>query len=117
MHALRECAVRGGVPGGGDDALGRGLEPDDVQPVRGDPVLLEQLSVQGEAVQFLQLWTECDAGLGEVEEESGGDGADGGGKGEVHLLRAAAAADADRDRGGGGGDCGAGGGGGFGGGT
>ena len=55
LHALRERAVRGGLPGRRDDAQRRGPQRDDLQPVRRHAVLLEQLPVQGPAIQLLQL--------------------------------------------------------------
>jgi MoCo/4Fe-4S cofactor protein with predicted Tat translocation signal len=55
-HALRERAVRAGVPGRGDGARqARGAERDGVQPLHRHAVLLEQLPVQGAPVQLLRL--------------------------------------------------------------
>ena len=50
--ALREGAVRAGLPGRGDGAQPRGPERDDLQPLRRHAVLLEQLPLQGAAVQL-----------------------------------------------------------------
>ena len=50
VHALRKRAVRRGLPGGGDGAQSRGIERNDLQPLRGDAVLLEQLSLQSAAI-------------------------------------------------------------------
>ena len=55
VRALRERAVRAGLPGGGDGARHRRPEHDGVQPVHRHAVLLEQLPVQGAAVQLLRL--------------------------------------------------------------
>ena len=52
VHALRERALRVGLPGGGDSAQPRGLERNGLQPLRWHPLLLEQLPVQGEAFQL-----------------------------------------------------------------
>ena len=61
LHALREGPLRGRLPGRGDDAQRRGLERDDLQPLRRHAVLLEQLPVQGAPVQFLPLFRRDDA--------------------------------------------------------
>ncbi len=50
VHALRERAVRRSLSGGGNGAQSRGIERNDLQPLRGDAVLLEQLSLQGAAI-------------------------------------------------------------------
>ena len=88
LPALRERAVRGGLPRGGDDAQPGGSERDDLQPVRRHAVLLEQLPVQGAPVQLPAL-----LGLGDAERQAGEeprrDGAQPRRHGEVHLLRAA----------------------------
>ena len=52
LHALREGPVRAGLPGRGDGAQRRGAERDGLQPLRRHPVLLEQLPVQGPALQL-----------------------------------------------------------------
>jgi MoCo/4Fe-4S cofactor protein with predicted Tat translocation signal len=59
LHALRERALRGGVPRGGDRAQRRGPERHGLQPLRGHAVLLEQLPVQGPPLQLPQYqdWT------------------------------------------------------------
>ena len=55
VHALRIRAVRAGVPRRRDDAQRRRPQRNDVQPLHRHAVLLEQLSVQSAAVQFLRL--------------------------------------------------------------
>ena len=55
LHALRERAVRIRLPGRRDDAQRRGPQPDDLQPLRRHAVLLEQLPLQGAAVQLPRL--------------------------------------------------------------
>ena len=74
VHALRDGAVRAGLPGAGDDAqLGR-PERHGLQPLRGHALLLEQLPVQGAAVQFLPLLGLRNAEF-EAAAQSGRDGA------------------------------------------
>ena len=55
VHALRERALRGGLPGRRDGPQRGGLERHGVQPLRRHPLLLEQLPVQGAPVQLLPL--------------------------------------------------------------
>ena len=55
VPALRERAVRVRVSGRGDDAQPRRAQRDDLQPLRRHAVLLEQLPVQGPAVQLVRL--------------------------------------------------------------
>ncbi len=55
LHALRGRAVRNGLPRRGHGPQRRRPEPDDLQPLRRHAVLLEQLSVQGAALQLLPL--------------------------------------------------------------
>ncbi len=55
LHALRERAVRSRLPGCRDAARSRRPQRDDLQPLRRHAVLLEQLPLQGAAVQFLRL--------------------------------------------------------------
>ena len=55
VHALRERAVRGGLPGRRDGAQRRRAERHGLQPLRRHAVLLEQLPVQGAAVQLPAL--------------------------------------------------------------
>ena len=88
VHAVRERAVRGRLPGRGDDAqLGR-AERHGLQPLCRHPVLLEQLSVQGAPLQLPPL-----SGLGYAEPgpdaQSGRHRAEPRRHGEVHVLRAA----------------------------
>ena len=52
LPALRERGLRAGLPGGRDGAYAGRPEHDGLQPLRGDAVLLEQLPVQGAAVQL-----------------------------------------------------------------
>ncbi len=86
LHALRERAVRGRLSGQRHGAQRRGPEPDGLQPVRGHAVLLEQLPLQGAALQLLPL-----RGLQERPLEDGsqprGHGAQPRRHGEVQLLR------------------------------
>jgi molybdopterin-containing oxidoreductase family iron-sulfur binding subunit len=53
LHALRARALRGRLPGGRDRAQRRGPERHGLQPLRRHAVLLEQLPVQGAALQLL----------------------------------------------------------------
>ena len=55
VPALRERAVRAGLPGRGDRARHRRPEHDGVQPLHRHAVLLEQLPVQGAPLQLLRL--------------------------------------------------------------
>ena len=55
LHALRGRAVRDGLPGRRDRPQRRRPEPDGLQPLRRHAVLLEQLPVQGAALQLLPL--------------------------------------------------------------
>ena len=55
LPAMRERAVRAGLPGGGDGSQPRGAQRHGLQPLRRHAVLLEQLPLQGAAVQLLQL--------------------------------------------------------------
>ncbi len=59
---LRERAVRAGVPGGRDGAFARRPESDGLQPLRGYAVLLQQLSLQGAAVQLPACTPMCTTG-------------------------------------------------------
>ncbi len=62
LPALRERAVRAGLPGGGDGAQRRGPERHGLQPLHRHALLREQLPLQGAPVQLLQLspriWTD-----------------------------------------------------------
>jgi molybdopterin-containing oxidoreductase family iron-sulfur binding subunit len=53
VHAVRECAVRAGVPGASHHPQRRRPERHGLQPLRGHALLREQLPVQGAAVQLL----------------------------------------------------------------
>jgi hypothetical protein len=52
LHALREGAVRDRLPGGRHDARQRGPQRAGLQPLRGHALLLQQLPVQGAALQL-----------------------------------------------------------------
>ena len=65
VHALRERAVRGRVPGRGHGSQRRRPERDGLQPLRRHALLLEQLPVQGPAVQLPPV-----PGLGDAEPAS-----------------------------------------------
>ncbi len=99
LHALRERAVRGGLPGGRHRAQRRGVERHGLQPVRGHPVLLEQLPLQGAALQLPALRPDGRPAPRHGH-EPGRDGAHARRHGEVHLLRAAHRAGQDRVQGG-----------------
>ena len=95
LPALRERGLRAGLPGGRDGAYAGGPEHDGLQPLRGYAILLEQLSVQGAAVQLPAV-----LGLRhrepEVHAQSGRDGALPRRDGEVQLLRPAHRGGEDR---------------------
>ena len=55
LPAVRERALRGGLPGGGDGAQRRRPERHGLQPLRRHALLLEQLPVQGAALQLPAL--------------------------------------------------------------
>ncbi len=88
LHALREGALRGGLPGGGHRPQRRRPQRHGLQPLRRHAVLLEQLPLQGAALQLLPL-----PGLGHADPQDDAQprrhGAHPRGHGEVHLLRAA----------------------------
>jgi Fe-S-cluster-containing dehydrogenase component len=89
VPALRERAVRKRVSRRGHDAQSRGTQRNDLQPLRGYAVLLEQLSLQGAPLQLSSTTTRrsairCRSGL-----QSRRDRAHARRDGEVHLLRAA----------------------------
>ena len=88
LPALRERALRGGVPGGGDHAQRRRPERHGLQPLRRHPLLLEQLPVQGAALQLPPLPGLEHAAV-QAAAQPGRDGAQPRHHGEVHLLRAA----------------------------
>ena len=97
LPALRERAVRGGLPGGGDDAQPRRPERDDLQPVRRHAVLLEQLPVQGAPLQLPALLR-----LGHAEREARAEprrhGAQPRRHGEVHATACSASTARGRTR-------------------
>ena len=88
VHALRERAVRGRLPGRRHRAQRRRPERHGLQPLRRHALLLEQLPVQGPALQLLPLRR-----LGHAEPEAAAQPrrhrAQPRRDGEVHLLRAA----------------------------
>ncbi len=55
LPAVRERAVRAGLPGRGHDAQRRGPERHGLQPLHRHALLRQQLPVQGAALQLLQL--------------------------------------------------------------
>src|SRR5581483_9020767 len=55
LHALRERALRIRLPGGSNRAQQRRPERHGLQPLCGDPLLLEQLSLQSPALQLLLI--------------------------------------------------------------
>ena len=88
VHALRERAVRGGLPGRRHRAQRRRAERHGLQPLRRHALLLEQLPVQGPPLQLPPL-----SGLEHAEPEARAQPRRHGPQprrdGEVHLLRAA----------------------------
>jgi MoCo/4Fe-4S cofactor protein with predicted Tat translocation signal len=88
VHALRERALRGRLPCRRHRPQRRGPERHGLQPLRGDEVLLEQLSLQGAALQLPPL-----PGLGDAQPQADAQPrrqrAQPWRDGEVHLLRAA----------------------------
>ena len=104
LHAVRERALRDGLPGGGDRALVRRPERHGLQPLRRHALLLEQLPLQGAALQLPALQRQR---LQRRAVEPGAraaaqprrHGAQPRRDGEVHLLRAAHQRDEDRGRG------------------
>ena len=104
VHALRERALRVRLPGERHRPLRRGPQRDGLQPLRRHPLLLEQLPLQGPALQLPGLQRDLTAAPGDAE-EPGGDGPKPRRDGEVHLLRAADREGEDRRGGGGPPDC------------
>ncbi len=98
LHALRERAVRGRLPGGRDRARRRGPERDGLQPLRRHAVLLQQLPVQGAALQLLPLPGLDDAQRCKMLRNPRRHGAQPRRHGEVHVLRAADQPRAHRGR-------------------
>ena len=88
VHAMRERALRVGVPRGRNPAQHRRPERHGLQPLRGDALLLEQLSLQGAPLQLPAL-----PGLGypavQDDAESRCQRAQPRRHGEMHLLRTA----------------------------
>ena len=97
VHAVRERAVRGRLPGRRHGAQRRRAERHGLQPLRRHAVLLEQLSVQGPPLQLPAL-----SGLEHAEPQAAAQsrrhGAQPRRHGEVHLLRAAHQRGEDRRR-------------------
>ena len=90
VHALRNGAVRGRLPGRRDGAQRGRAERHGLQPVRGDPLLLEQLPVQGAALQLLFLHGPVRGGANsEDAAKPGRDRAESRRDGEMHVLRPA----------------------------
>ena len=52
VHAVRERAMRAGLPGGRNGAQRRRHQSDGLQPLRGHALLFQQLPLQGAALQF-----------------------------------------------------------------
>ena len=100
LHALREGALRGRLPGQRDGARARRPQPDDLQPLRRHPHLRELLPLQGAALQLPRLQRAGGAGPLAVA-QSGRHRAGARGDGEVHLLRPADQRGADRGQEGG----------------
>ena len=88
LHAVRERAVRGGLPGGGDHAQRGRPERHGLQPLRRHALLLQQLSLQGAPLQLLPVPGLDDAEPG-ADAQPGRHRAQPRRHGEVHLLRAA----------------------------
>ncbi len=88
VHALRRRALRGGLPGGRHRAQSGRPERNGLQPLRGHPLLLQQLPLQGAALQFSSVF-----GLGHAQPvwnaQSQRDRAQPRRDGKVLLLRAA----------------------------
>ena len=88
VHAVRERALRAGLSGRGHRAQQRRAERHGLQPLRRHPLLLQQLSVQGPALQLPPVRRRPDP-QPEARAEPERDGAQPGRHGEVHLLRPA----------------------------
>ena len=98
VHALRERAVRVRLPGRGHGPQCRGAQRHGLQPLRRHALLLEQLPVQGAALQFLlptPISHDRDAAPAVQPRR---DGPLARRDGEVHLLRAAHPPRRDRRR-------------------
>ena len=95
LHALRGCPLRAGLPRGRDRSRRGGSQCDGLQPVHRDPLLLEQLSLQGSPVQFFQLH-EGHARHSQARDEPGRHGPRERRHGEVHVLHAEDQSDEDR---------------------
>ena len=87
LHAVRGCPLRAGLPRGRDRSRRAGPQRDGLQPVHRNPLLLEQLSLQGAPVQFLQLH-QGHARHPQARDEPGRHGSGEGRHGEVHVLHA-----------------------------
>ena len=95
-HALRERALRAGLPGGGHRAQRRGPQRHGLQPLRRHALLREQLPVQGAALQLLRLPRHRDADRSSCMRNPDVTVRTPRRDGEVHLLRAAHQRGADR---------------------
>ena len=89
LPALHQRALRAGLPGLRGVSHRRRLERSGLQPLRGHPVLRQQLSLQGAVLQLVQVQRVGLAGAAAPAAESGRDGAGPRGHGEVHLLHSA----------------------------
>ena len=97
LPALRERALRAGLPGGRHGAHAGRAEHDGLQPLRGHALLLEQLPLQGAALQLPALLRLRDREP-EADAQPRRDGALARRDGEVQLLRAAHLGGQDRGR-------------------
>ena len=88
VPAVRKRALRAGLPGRRHGAQRGRPERHGLQPLHRHAVLLEQLPVQGAAVQLPALPGLGDA-FAEADAQSGSDGAQPRRDGKVHVLRAA----------------------------
>ena len=88
VHALRERAVRAGLPRRRDGAQRGGAQRAGLQPLHRHAVLLQQLPVQGAALQLLPLLRLHDRDPEDVA-QPGGHRPEPRRHGEVHVLRAA----------------------------
>ncbi len=89
LPALRQRAVRAGLPGVRRVSHRRRPERPGVQPLRGYAVLRQQLPLQGAVLQLVQVQPEGVAGAAQSPAQSRRDGAGARRDGEVHLLRPA----------------------------
>ncbi len=88
VRALREGALRVRVPRRCHRPQRRWAQRDGLQPLRGNPILFQQLSLQGPALQLVRLQP-GQAGDATNDDEPRRHRARPGSHGEVHVLRAA----------------------------